>query len=81
MTRDFAMQIWDPVQVILTVCIMQNKSKQERMGQNFYDLVVQKYTFNPETHKMVIVLGYEVYNFMFHTTRIGHENTYAMHET
>ena len=47
---------------------------------NFYDLIVQKYTFDPETHKMTMVLGYELYNFMFQTARIGHENTYDMLE-
>ena len=45
---------------------------------NFYDLLVQKYTFDPETHKMTMVLRYELYNFMFDTARIGHEDTYDM---
>ena len=45
---------------------------------NFYDLLVQKYTFDPETHKMTMVLEYELYNFMLKTARIGHENTYDM---
>ena len=47
---------------------------------NFYDSIVQKYTFDPETHKMTIVLGYEHYNFMFDTARIPYENTYDMRE-
>ena len=45
---------------------------------NFYDLIVQKYTHDPETHKMIMVLEYGHYNFMFDTARIGHENTYDM---
>ena len=45
---------------------------------NFYDLLVQQYTFDPETHKMTMVLENELYNFMLKTARIGHENTYDM---
>ena len=45
---------------------------------NFYDFLVQKYTFDQETHKITMVLGYKLYNFMFDTARIGHENTYDM---
>ena len=51
-------------------------SKQRHI--NFYDLLVQKYTFDPETHKMTMVLENELYNFMLKTARIGHENTYDM---
>ena len=40
--------------------------------------IVQKYTLSPKTHKMTIVLGYEVYNLMFDTARIGYKNTYDM---
>ena len=39
---------------------------------------MQKYTFDPETQKMTMVLEYELYDFMFGTARIGHENTYDM---
>ena len=38
----------------------------------------KKYTFDPETHKMAMVLRYELYNFMFDTARIRYENTYDM---
>ena len=47
---------------------------------NFYDLIVQKYTLDPGTHETTMVLGYELYNFIFDTARIGHENTYDMRE-
>ena len=43
---------------------------------NFYQLLVQTYTFDPETHKITMVLEYELYNYMFESARIGHENTY-----
>ena len=36
---------------------------------NFYDLIVQKYTLDPETHKMTMVLRYEFYNFMYDTEK------------
>ena len=39
-----------------------------------------KYSLSPETHKMTKVLGYELYNFMFDTARIGHKNTYDIRE-
>ena len=45
---------------------------------NFYDLIVQKYTLDPETHKMTMVLRYEFYNFMYDTARIADENTYQL---
>ena len=39
---------------------------------------MQKYTFDPETHKMTMVLEYELCDFMFETARIGHQKTYDM---
>ena len=39
---------------------------------------MQKYTLDSETHKTTMVSEYELYNFMFDTTAIGHENTYDM---